>query len=588
MFSQGVVRCLMALVALACLLVFRDDVVHGRQGCVTGFDPPAVEIPASGTPTSFNVLTATSTCSWGWNGVPGPEWIGTPSNASGTGPGIVTFNLVQPNHQGSPRSAVLTFGGRQITITQVANPCPLSVSPSSVTIPANGGTGSLTVTAGASPCSYTVNPSAGVSILSGASGDQFPATVTFSIGLNATRFARSFFIRVSSLGTFGPTAPALAIHQLGPPVVVDTGSFFGFTFAVYRHASGPPHVTAAEPAQITLPDYPSASWTAETTVPWLVLSPDAGTGATTMMVSVNPTATASLAPGVYPTRVEFVSPVAPQTPEFLQIHLIVADTNSDTVPAGGNIDAPIQGATGLNGAVHVGGWASDDIGIARVQVFRDAVAGEPPGEIYLGDATRVRGARPDISDFVNAPEVRRAGWGLMVLSNVLPNGGNGSFTMKAFADDIEGHRTFLGQRTASYDNTNSILPFGTIDVPGQGATVSGTIAIQGWVLAQPHPGRFIPFDGSTIRLVIDGAEQSAAAAYGFPRPDVAALFTPPLYANADGPAAQFVIDTTLLADGMHAIEWVVTDSEGSTVGIGSRFIHVQNNGGSPARDRPGR
>jgi hypothetical protein len=162
----------------------------------------------------------------------------------------------------------------------------------------------------------------------------------------------------------------------------------------------------------------------------------------------------------------------------------------------------------------------------------------------------------------------------MVLSNVLPDGGNGTFTLSAYADDVDGHRTLLGRKTVTFDNTNSPFPFGTIDHPDQGATISGTYNNEGWVLAQP--GRSIPFDGSTIRLFLDGAEQPHVAGYGFARPDVAALFPFPTYANAGGPAAQFTFDTTALTDGLHTIVWVVADDLGTVQGIGSRFVNVQN------------
>jgi hypothetical protein len=168
----------------------------------------------------------------------------------------------------------------------------------------------------------------------------------------------------------------------------------------------------------------------------------------------------------------------------------------------------------------------------------------------------------------------------MLLSNVLPNGGNGTFTISAYADDIEGHRSLLGRKTVTFDNTASPFPFGTIDVPIQGGTVSGTFDNQGWILAQP--GRSIPFDGSTIRLFIDGAEQPQVAGYGFPRPDVARLFPFPTYANANGPAVRFTFDTTPLADGLHTIVWVVADDLGVIEGIGSRYMNIQNGSASQA------
>ena len=163
----------------------------------------------------------------------------------------------------------------------------------------------------------------------------------------------------------------------------------------------------------------------------------------------------------------------------------------------------------------------------------------------------------------------------MILSNMLPNGGNGTFTLSAVAEDIEGHRTRIGERLVTFDNTNSVFPFGTIDRPIQGGTMSGSsYANQGWVLAQP--GRAIPLDGSTLRLLIDGVVRPNAAGYNFPRPDVATLFPNPPYLNSGGPAAQFIIDTTQFTNGIHTIVWTATDNLGVTQGIGSRYVDIQN------------
>lgn len=166
----------------------------------------------------------------------------------------------------------------------------------------------------------------------------------------------------------------------------------------------------------------------------------------------------------------------------------------------------------------------------------------------------------------------------MILSNMLPFGGNGTFTLSAVAEDAEGHRVMIGQRTVSFDNTNSVFPFGTIDVPIQGGMMSGTYHNQGWVLAQPN--RLIPTNGSTLQLLIDGVVQPIAASYNHARPDVAALFPNPPYLNAGGPAAQFAIDTTQFANGIHTIVWTATDNMGVTQGIGSRYVNIQNSQGA--------
>src|SRR6185312_6621754 len=97
-----------------------------------------------------------------------------------------------------------------------------------------------------------------------------------------------------------------------------------------------------------------------------------------------------------------------------------------------------------------------------------------------------------------------------------------------------------------------------------------------WVLTPRN--KSIPFDGSTIKVYIDGALLGPVSAYNQPRPDVKAFF--PNLANSDGPEAQLSIDTTMLADGVHTIAWGVIDDNGDAEGIGSRYFTVQNGSSS--------
>jgi hypothetical protein len=200
------------------------------------------------------------------------------------------------------------------------------------------------------------------------------------------------------------------------------------------------------------------------------------------------------------------------------------------------------------------------------------VAGEPAGEIYIGDATFVDGARPDVEAlFWTWPGCSRAGWGLLVLTNMLPSGGNGVFRLRAYADDVEGHTTLLGTKTFAADNGSSVFPFGAIDTPAQGETVSGTFINFGWALTgQP---REIPVDGGTIDVVIDGVVVGHPS-YNYFRPDIASLF--PGYANSGGAVGFFAIDTTQYANGLHTLAWIVRDNAGNASGIGSRYFTISN------------
>ena len=240
----------------------------------------------------------------------------------------------------------------------------------------------------------------------------------------------------------------------------------------------------------------------------------------------------------------------------------------------GMIDTPPPSAT-VAGEVAFTGWAVDDSGIADVRIYRSPAAGEatdPSGLVFLGTAAMIEGARPDIvAAFPHYPGVSRAGWGFMILTNMLPNGGNGTFTLHAVARSQSGESQTIGTRVIEAANAGSTLPFGTIDTPGQGAIVSGTVTNFGWALT-PQP-KVIPFDGSTIDVYIDGV-MVGHPSYNHFRPDIAGLF--PGYANSNGAIGVYQFDSTSLTNGLHTIAWLVRDDAGAFQGVGSRFFAVQN------------
>src|SRR6185312_6783671 len=106
--------------------------------------------------------------------------------------------------------------------------------------------------------------------------------------------------------------------------------------------------------------------------------------------------------------------------------------------------------------------------------------------VFIGNAVLVDGARPDVGAAnPTAPRNTRAGWGYLLLTNFLPNQGNGTFKLYANAIDAEGHITSLGSRTITCANSTATRPFGAINTPAQGETVSGaSYANFGWVLSR--------------------------------------------------------------------------------------------------------
>ena len=333
------------------------------------------------------------------------------------------------------------------------------------------------------------------------------------------------------------------------------------------------HQTPSQTVRILQSGSGTVSWTATPSAPWITVSPASGTG--TAVLTVGVTFVAGLPIGGTTGGSIALSIVgSSNTAGPIGVSLATIPNGASAAPVG-VFDTPLQGATGVTGSTGVTGWALDDIAIARVRIVRDAVAGEGPGPIFVGNAVLVDGSRPDVAAaFPATPINTRAGWGYLMLTNFLPNGGNGTFVIRAIADDMDGHSVELGAKTITCANSTATRPFGAIDTPGQGQTISGVIGNFGWVLAR-GPALAFPPHGS-VRVVIDGVFQPASPGGWAARPDLTALFpaaTFPGVANALGVAT---LNSTLLANGVHTIAWIVTADNGQTDGIGSRFFSVAN------------
>ena len=306
------------------------------------------------------------------------------------------------------------------------------------------------------------------------------------------------------------------------------------------------------------------NWSATNNQSWLNCSPSFGTGSGTIAVSVNPS---GLSVGTYSGTITVSDANATNSPKTVGVILTVYIAGSTTSPFG-EFATPVNGST-IRSSIAVTGWALDDIEVVSVKIYN--------GSNYVGDAMFVEGARPDVEQsYPGYPMNYRAGWGYMMLTNFLPNGGNGTYIIYAKATDAEGHVVTLGSKTIAIDNANAVKPFGAIDTPTQGGIASGSSFTNwGWVLT-PQPNS-IPTDGSTINVFVDGVNIGNPN-YNNYRGDIATLF--PGYANSYGAAGYFSLDTTAYNNGVHTIFWIATDSGGNADGIGSRYFAIQNSGSS--------
>jgi hypothetical protein len=195
----------------------------------------------------------------------------------------------------------------------------------------------------------------------------------------------------------------------------------------------------------------------------------------------------------------------------------------------------------------------------------------------------VEGARPDVeAGYPTYPMNYKAGWGYMLLTNFLPNQGNGTYKLYAIVTDKEGNVFTLGSKTITCSNATAVKPFGTIDTPAQGGDASGNPYLNfGWVLT-PLP-KTVPTDGSTISVYVDsvpvGNLATAPNVYNQYRVDVATNF--PGLNNTSGPVGAYFLDTTAYENGVHTIYWIAYDDDGAGDGIGSRYFNIVNTGASP-------
>jgi len=329
-------------------------------------------------------------------------------------------------------------------------------------------------------------------------------------------------------------------------------------------------VTPAEKVNVFNAGKGTLSWTAVSSAAWLSVSPGSGTNSGVLTIGIAQT---NLSPGTYQGTITLSASGVFNSPQILSVCFRVYAADGDAAPFGA-FDLPEEGAT-IRSSVAVTGWALDDIGMQSVKIYRGTSSAD---RVFIGDAVFVPGARPDVeSAYPNYPQNRRAGWGYMMLTNFLPNGGNGDFTLLAYGTDLTGHEVLLGTKAVFVDNASAVLPFGAIDTPPQGGTASGSGYYNfGWALT-PQPNS-IPTSGSTIWVWVDGYPLGNPS-YNNYRGDIATLF--PGYANAGGAVGFYILNTTAYVDGFHTIAWSVTDSAGNVDGIGSRYFTIQNAPGAP-------
>jgi Putative binding domain, N-terminal/Viral BACON domain len=235
-------------------------VVQG-QGCTFAISPDTRSVPASGADGTVSVTAGTG-CAW--TAASNASWITIASGASGSGNGSVSYKVAATS--GPARSGSLTIAGRTFTVNQGAD-CTISLSSSSATVAAGGGTGAFDVRTAAG-CGWTAASNASwLTVSAGASGD----------GNGNVRYAAAANSGPQRTGAIAAGGQTFTVRQ-------DAGCSFSISPASQNVGSIGGNASVGVSAAAGCP------WNAESNVPWIGISSGSsgsGNGTVQLVIAAN-------------------------------------------------------------------------------------------------------------------------------------------------------------------------------------------------------------------------------------------------------------------------------------------------------------
>jgi hypothetical protein len=161
----------------------------GPVTCTPSLRPATLDVPAAAQSHGVDLEIATG-CPWSASS--NDSWISLTSPQSGSGEARIRFTTTA-NTGTAARTGSLTVAAQRVSIRQSAasqpQPCMYTLDPSSRSIPASGGEGTVTVTTGAD-CAWSVSEDAGWVTVAAKSG-QGNATVRYTAQENTGTSSRS-------------------------------------------------------------------------------------------------------------------------------------------------------------------------------------------------------------------------------------------------------------------------------------------------------------------------------------------------------------------------------------------------------------
>jgi hypothetical protein len=171
-------------------------------GCTYALSPTSVSFGAAAGNGSFSV-TGGAGCAW--NTAVSASWLTIGAGSGTTDSGTLNYSVAA--NVGLARTGTINVGGQVFTVNQ-ASGCSYSLSPTSASVAAAGGSGTTTLSAGTS-CAWNATSSASWLTVSSASSGTGNATISFVAGVNAG-VARSANLTLGGV-TFVVTQAAASI-----------------------------------------------------------------------------------------------------------------------------------------------------------------------------------------------------------------------------------------------------------------------------------------------------------------------------------------------------------------------------------------
>ena len=280
--------------------------------------------------------------------------------------------------------------------------------------PAIGGLGYADVTAPVG-CDWTATSDAPWMAMTVGSGSG-TGLARFTVAANSGPTAR--------IGIMTIAGRTFTVTQGAAPSVALDRAFLNFS-AVTTGASFVSQ-TGAQQLRLTQIGSGTASWTATSNSPWLTVTPPSGTGSRVLTVSVQ------FVPGVSATTsgsITFAFTGAANVLAPVSVRLNVVQNGTSGAPFG-VVETPLNNSTGVTGSLAVTGWAH------RRRRGHGGADSSRPGRRRSAGGAAVSSATPcswtervrtSPSPIRISRATPRAGWGYMLLTNFLPNQGNGTF-----------------------------------------------------------------------------------------------------------------------------------------------------------------